>query len=722
MDLVEGVIERITFRSDDTLYTVARINTREGREVTVVGPMPSAVVGQAVRVTGTWVTHKDYGKQFKLEKVETLAPATLVGIQRYLGSGLIRGIGPATAANLVKAFGLKTLEIIENQPDALLGVPGVGPKKAERISQAVAEHKAVQEVMVFLQSHGVSPAFAARIYRRYGDKSIEIVSRNPYQLADDVFGIGFRTADKIAREVGIAPDSPHRAASAVKYWLSRSADAGHCFCEHPELVEAVCTELDVSSAIIESAISSLQAQGEVFIEDDAVYLAPFYHAERGVASRLHEISHSSMWQLDQCDEGQLEDAQKRAGIHLGEAQRRGVESSFASGVMVLTGGPGTGKTTTLRIMIDLFEARNMKVLLAAPTGRAAKRLTEASGRQARTIHRLLEFEPGEGGWRFGRGLANPLECEALVVDEVSMIDTLLMYNLLKAVKPGCRLILVGDVDQLPSVGAGNVLRDIIDSGVINTAHLDEVFRQAPGSMIVENAHKVNRGEFPVLRGANDFMFIEEPDPEKAAAAVVNTVARRLPYKLNCNAIDDIQVLSPMRRSVTGVDNLNDLLREALNPSRNGVPELRGGGSSFRRGDKVMQIRNNYERRVWNGDMGRVVWVDTEEGQVRVRYSDVEGDRDVVYDQADLDELVLSYCVSIHKSQGSEYTAVVIPVSTQHYVMLQRNLIYTAITRAKKMVVLVGTKKALAIAISRATVHGRKTRLADRLRQVSERTS
>jgi len=716
LDTVEGVIERVTFRNDETTYTVARVTGRDGHEVTAVGPMPTAVVGQAVRIHGTWVSHKTYGKQLKVEQVETIAPATLVGIEKYLGSGLIRGIGPATAKNLVKAFGLDTLAIIERNPEALLNVAGVGPKKAESIKRAVEEHRAVQEVMVFLQSHGVSPAYAAKIFRRYGDRSIEVVSRNPYQLADDVSGIGFRTADKIAREVGIAPDSPHRAASAVKYWLSRSADEGHCYRPREDVLAAVAAELEVDGARVDDAIEALRVQGQVFVEDEAVYLAPFFHAERGVAVRLTELAHARMWELEKVDGAAIGSVEESAGIRLGRAQREAVERAFVAGVMVLTGGPGTGKTTTLRVLIDLFEARKMKVQLAAPTGRAAKRMAEATGRRSRTIHRLLEFEPGEEGWRFGRGPANPLDCDAVVVDEVSMIDILLMYNLLKAIKPGCRLLLVGDADQLPSVGAGNVLRDIIASGVVPVVHLDEVFRQAPGSMIVSNAHRINRGEFPEFRGADDFYFVEEPDPERAAAAVVGLVTQRLPRRLQCDPVDDIQVLSPMRRSVTGVDNLNTLLREALNPPRAALPELRGGGGTFRRGDKVMQVRNNYERRVWNGDMGRVVWVDAEECQIRVRFSDPEGDRDVVYDQGDLDELVMSYCVSIHKSQGSEYAAVVLPVSTQHFVMLQRNLIYTAVTRAKRMVVMVGTKKALAIAIRRAEVGQRRTGLARRLKE------
>jgi len=717
---VEGVIERVTFRDEQTLYTVARVKRADGTEFTAVGPMPTAAAGQAVRIHGLWVNHKTYGRQLKVERVETVTPATLVGIERYLGSGLIRGIGPATARNLVKAFGLKTLEVIERRPELLLEVEGIGPKKAERIKQAVAEHKAIQDVMVFLQAHGVSPAYAARIYKTYGNRSIEVVRENPYQLADDVSGIGFRTADKIAREVGIAPDSPHRAAAAVKYWLSRSADEGHCYSPRADVVKAVGDELQVPPALVEEAIESLKGQGQLFIEEDRVYLAPFFHAERGVAMRLSEIAGARMWELDRLDPALIGQIEEATGIHLGDAQRKAVEQAYSCGVTILTGGPGTGKTTTLKVLLGVFEARRMKVMLAAPTGRAAKRMAEATGRRAKTIHRLLEFEPAEDGWRFARGPANPLDCDALIVDEVSMIDILLMYNLLKAIKPGCRLVLVGDADQLPSVGPGNVLRDIISSRVVPVVHLNQVFRQAAGSMIVENAHRINRGEFPLLRGATDFFFIEEPDPERAAGAIVSLVAQRIPRRLGCDPVDDIQVLAPMKRSVTGVDNLNAMLRQALNPPHPARPELKGGGNVFRRGDKVMQIRNNYERRVWNGDVGRVVWGDPEECQVRVRFTDPEGDRDVIYDQADLDELVMAYCVSIHKSQGSEFEAVVVPVSTQHFVMLHRNLIYTAVTRAKRLVVLVGTKKALAIAIRRADVGKRRTGLARRLQEIGNR--
>jgi len=425
-----------------------------------------------------------------------------------------------------------------------------------------------------------------------------------------------------------------------------------------------------------------------------------------------------MWTLDTLSEEELAQVQARAGIRLADQQRAAVMKAFQTGVMVMTGGPGTGKTTTLRLIIDLFEARKMRVLLAAPTGRAAKRLSEATGRPARTIHRLLEFGPGEDGWRFGRGTASPLECDLLVLDEVSMVDISLMYSVLKAVRPGSRLVLVGDVDQLPSVGPGNVLRDIIDSGIMPTVVLNEVYRQAPGSMIVTNAHRINRGEFPLFRGARDFFFIEAEDPDRVVQSVVATVTSKLPRHLGCDPVDDVQVLSPMKRSAAGVDNLNAVLRDALNPRLPGVSEIRCRGSAFRRGDKVMQIRNDYDRLVWNGDMGKIVRIDAEEGEVVVRFSEPEGDRDVLYSQDELDELALSYCVSIHKSQGSEYPAVVVPVTTQHYVMLQRNLLYTAVTRARRTVVIIGTKKALAIAVRNASMLQRQTMLALRLREAT----
>jgi exodeoxyribonuclease V alpha subunit len=700
---------------------VARIKTDDGI-VTAVGPFSSATPGQAVRLTGSWVVHRSYGRQFRVEQMEIVAPATLKGIERYLGSGLIRGIGPVTAKRIVQHFKMDTLEVIESRPEALLEVPGIGPKRASQIARAAQEHKSIQKVMVFLQSHGVSPTYAVKIYKRYGDDAVGVVSQNPYQLADEIYGIGFKTADKIAREVGVDKDSPYRIDSGIKYWMAKAADDGHCYSEAEDVVREVAHELDVSEDLVKDGLVRLQRSSDIFREgESSVWLGPFYHSERGVAQRLYELNHGRMWQLESLSQEELDKAQAHTGLSLGAQQRNAIVRAFQCGVMVLTGGPGTGKTTTLKLMIDLFEARGLRVLLAAPTGRAAKRLSEASGRSAKTIHRLLEFEPGEEGWRFARGVSSPLECDVLVVDEMSMVDILLMHNMLKAVKPGTRLVLVGDVDQLPSVGPGNVLRDIIDSGAVETVVLDEVFRQAPGSMIVSNAHRINRGEFPHLRGARDFFFINEEDPEKVAEAVVHTVKSRLPRYLKCSPIHDIQVLSPMRRTVTGVDNLNMMLRDALNPPRQGVSELKYGATLFRRGDKVMQVRNNYERRVFNGDMGLIVRIDPEEGEVVVRYPEAEYDRDVTYLQDELDELVLSYCVSVHKSQGSEYPAVVVPVTTQHYVMLQRNLIYTAVTRAREVVVLVGTKRALAIGIRNASLLKRRTMLAERLRELAGAT-
>jgi exodeoxyribonuclease V alpha subunit len=719
LDRVEGVIERVTYRDENSLFTVARIKQDDGQVVTAVGPFPTASPGQAVRASGTWVTHKDYGNQLRVDHVETIAPVTLVGIEKYLGSGLIYGIGPVTARRLVRQFGLDTLDVIEKNPEALTDVPGIGPKKAERLIRALEEHRAVQKVMVFLQSHGVSPSFAVKIYRHYGEAAVDIVSRNPYRLADDIYGIGFKTADKIARDVGIEKDSPHRVRAGVKYWLAEASDEGHCYVELEQFISEVGPRLDVEDSLVRSSIASLMDEGEVFLEDgNRLYLAPFYHSERGVARALAELVSARMWALDGITQAELDEAQARAGITLDERQRQAVCAAFQSGVLVLTGGPGTGKTTTLKLMIGLFEMRNLKVLLAAPTGRAAKRLSQATGRPARTLHRLLEFGPAEEGWRFGRGVSSPLECDAIIVDEMSMVDILLMYHLLKAIKPGTRLILVGDADQLPPVGAGNVLSDIIRSGAVETVVLDRIFRQPTGSMIVVNAHRINRGEMPLFRGATDFFLVEEEDPEQVARTVVDTVSRRLPGYLKCDPIDDIQVLSPMRRTATGVDNLNRLLRDALNPARSGASEIQFGSLVFRRGDKVMQVRNNYDRRVWNGDMGRIVRVDSEEGEVTVRFPEADGERDVVYCQHDLDELVLSYCVSIHKSQGSEYPAVVVPITTQHYVMLQRNLLYTAVTRARRMVVIIGTKRALGIAVRNAEISQRRTWVAQRLNEAA----
>ena len=711
---IDGTVERITYRDETSLFSVIRFKLTKGELTTAVGLFPSVYVGQTLRLMGEWTSHKSYGKQFKVQDVEEVTPNTLVGLEKYLGSGMINGIGPVYAKKLVNTFGIETLQVIDRTPEKLLEIEGIGEKKAEKIVKAVREHKSVSKVMVFLQGNGVSPAFAIKIYKAYGDGALDVVKNNPYKLADEIFGIGFRTADKIAANLGIDGNSPQRIMAGIKYILATNAENGHCYVEKSQLTEEVSSELEVEANDVLNAINELSVTNQIILEDDAVYLALYYYCERGVANKVAELAQAIPKSLSFTIEDQVS-LDKELHIKLGEKQFEAVESSISAGVFVLTGGPGTGKTTTIRAIINLFEKEKKKIYLAAPTGRAAKRLSEASRKDAKTIHRLLEFELGPEGWNFKRNSENPLACDVLIVDEVSMVDIVLMYHLLRAVKLGTQVILVGDVDQLPSVGPGNVLKDIILSGKVDTVALNHVFRQAAQSHIVSNAHRINQGMMPYVPDKpKDFFFVSEEDPELVVDKIRYLVTKTIPDRFNLDPIDDIQVLSPMRRTSTGVDNLNVLLKETLNPHTANTIELRYAGSSFRLGDKVMQIKNNYEKMVWNGDSGRIVKIDTEDGEVVVRYPENYGDRDIVYQQKELDELTLSYCVSIHKSQGSEYPCVIIPVTTQHYIMLQRNLIYTGITRGKKAVVLVGTKKALAMAVKNGTVSLRRTRLCNRI--------
>lgn len=742
MSSIRGTVERVTYRNEETCYTVAKLRRDGARAVdaltTVVGVFPFITPGETLKLEGEWVSHPEYGLQFRVSRAETVVPATINGIEKYLGSGLIKGIGPVTAQRLVRHFGLETLGVIEKQPERLTEVDGIGPKKAEVIRRGFAEQKEIQNVMVFLGEYGVSPTYAVKIFKRYGNDAINVVRQNPYRLADEIFGIGFKTADKIANKLGVEPASIARVAAGVRYFLNQRAEDGHVFYPAKELAAEAAKMLDAPEERVGEALEGLGREGVIIREGMRVYLAPFYHCERGVAERLGRLARVVPRPL-RVDLGrELSGLGDRAGggvgIALAPGQRRAVETAIGRGVVVLTGGPGTGKTTTVRCIIRIFEAHGLKVLLAAPTGRAAKRLSEATGREAKTLHRLLEVGFGATGIEFGRNEVNPLDADAVIVDEVSMVDIVLMYDFLKAIRPGTRLILVGDADQLPSVGPGNVLRDIIESGVVAVVKLQEIFRQARDSMIIVNAHRVNRGEFPLLNnrratggedGAQgrpgDFFFIEEGDPERVAETVVGLVARRIPGYLRCHPIEDIQVITPMRRTVTGVDNLNTALREALNPPAPGKVEIRHGMSVLREGDKVMQIRNNYNKMVFNGDIGRVEHIDEEDRVVVVAYPDSEGGRGgaggarrVEYEQHELDELVLAYAISVHKSQGGEYPVVVMPVTTQHYMMLQRNLLYTGITRAKRLVALVGTKKAIAIAVKNTRTDSRYTALAEAL--------
>ncbi|MGE5554209.1 MAG: ATP-dependent RecD-like DNA helicase [Betaproteobacteria bacterium] len=727
-----GTVERLTFNNPDTQYVVLRLRLEGGGQATVVGCFPPPAIGEEASFTGEWVSHPTYGRQFRAAYYELKRPSTLAGIERYLASGVIKGIGPAMAARLVEHFGLATLEVMEKEPHRLREVPGIGPAKAEAIRQALTRQAGVREVMVFLQGHGIGPLTAARIYRTYGAEAVRFLRENPYRLAEEVFGVGFKTADRLARSLGLPSDAPARVEAGLVYLLRQCAGEGHLYFPLHQLVREGAALLAVEPERVLAGVEAAAGRGLVVREPlgrpeegeeppefppEGVYLSQFYHAEREVAARLLALARFPLPSLF-LGSTTLAEATAEGDLRLAREQQTALEMALESGVLVLTGGPGTGKTTILRQLIRLFGTAGVSVLLAAPTGRAAKRLSEATGEEAKTVHRLLEYTYAEGqGMRFQRNLDRPLEAGAVVVDEASMLDLPLAYHLLRAIRPGTRLILVGDVDQLPAVGPGNVLRDLIESGVVPTVRLTQVFRQAAQSLIVTNAHRINAGRYPELpQGEGEFVHVPAGNPDEATAAVVELVASRLPAAYGFDPVDDIQVLAPMRRGESGVDNLNRLLQEALNPPRPGLAELRLGPETvFRLGDKVMQIRNNYQKGVFNGDIGRIIDLDPEEGALLVEFAGV-AEGPVPYDRPELDELVLSYAITVHKAQGSEYPAVVLPLLTQHYLMLQRNLLYTAITRARRQVTLVGSSKAIAMAVRNNRRERRYTRLAERLRQ------
>ncbi|NLZ93894.1 MAG: ATP-dependent RecD-like DNA helicase [Firmicutes bacterium] len=721
MQRLEGIIERITYYNEETLFLVARLRTDDGQLHAIIGNMPCFSVGERVNLEGEWTQHKTFGSQFKVQRYEVEAPQNERGIRNFLASGLIKGVGPVTAEKIVEHFGVEALKIIEEEPERLCEIDGIGSKKAAMIAKSLQERQEIMKIMTFLQGYGVSIGYASRIYRKYGEETVIRVRENPYRLAQEVYGIGFKTADKIALEMGLAPDSPQRMQAALLYKLYEAQEQGHVYLPQQELikrvVEALTTkEQTVAASAVEQQLESLAKNKYVVLDtaqsEVAVYLFPLYYAECYVAERLLQIAQCQVSYTTLKNIAWSQD-----GLSLAAAQRQAVNKALETGLLVITGGPGTGKTTTIRSLITIFHANGLEVLLAAPTGRAAKRMTEATGIEAKTIHRLLEYAQTEAegsGFAFQRNEDRPLKAHVLIVDEASMIDLPLFYHLLRALPQGCKLILVGDMDQLPSVGPGNILRDIITSEAVPVVRLEQIFRQSHQSMIVSNAHRVNSGQMPELGNSEDFFFMQESDPEKILSLILDLCSQRLPRFKNRDAIADIQVLSPMRRHLLGVDNLNLKLQEALNPPASYKPELKYGNTIFRLGDKVMQVRNNYQKEVFNGDVGRITYINREDGEIIVLYPDSTGARDVIYEQAELDELVLAYATSVHKSQGSEYPIVVLPVVTQHYILLQRNLLYTAITRAKELVVLIGTKKALAIAVHNNKVETRYTGLAMRL--------
>lgn len=709
MDYLSGVIERITFVNEENGFSVVKIKSKGFSDlVTAVGNMASVNVGAVVSLRGEWKYDSKFGRQFNVYHYEESIPATVAGIEKYLGSGLIKGIGPVNAKRIVKVFKEDTIRVIEEEPDRLIEVPGIGKKRVEMIKEAWQNQKEIKNVMLFLQSHGVSTAFAVKIFKTYGSDSIKIVKENPYRLADDIWGIGFRTADKIAQNMGYDKESYARIRSGIMYALNEFANDGHCFAKKDELVNKASELLGVELEKVETAIQHMLEEKSVIMEeDDAVYLPPFYYSEVGVARRIREIIETkSMYSFYNFD-GIIEDLQRECNIQYDEVQIEAIRKAVVSKFMVLTGGPGTGKTTTTLAIIKVFQKLGATVLLAAPTGRAAKRMSEATGMEAKTIHRLLEYSPQDG---YKKNDDNPLECDVLIIDETSMIDIILMYNLLKAVSNNTVVILVGDVDQLPSVGAGNVLKDIIESGMVTVVRLMRIFRQAMGSAIVTNAHKINHGEYPVLKGGknSNFFFIEEEDPEKIVELVRELCSKRLPGYYKINPLNDIQVLCPMQKGVVGAQNLNTVLQETLNPCD---ISIKYGGTIYKLNDRVMQIKNNYDKNVFNGDMGIITDIDQEEKTVRIKFDDAE----VEYDVTELDEVTLAYAVTVHKSQGSEYNFVVAPFTMQHYMMLQRNLLYTCVTRAKKVLVLIGSKKALGCCIRNSRSMDRNTKLAQRLK-------
>ena len=737
MEILNGSIERITYYNAENGYSVLRLRPEHGRFpaadrqglVTITGNLPELQPGEHVTLQGQWVNHPKHGLQFQVEICEQTMPATVAGIRRYLGSGLIKGIGPRLAERIVAQFGLQTLEIIESDPERLLQAPDIGQKRARLIAAAWQEQKQVQQIMLFLHSHGVSTNLAIKIYKQYGDQSLAIVQNDPYRLSQDIFGVGFKTADRLAQALGLAADHPGRIEAGVEYALSEMSNEGHVYAPQGPLIDraAVLLELDVPTIL--PALDRLAAKGRIQrellpssnaasaqsphamgeIKADfllpAVYLMPFYHGEIGVSDRLRALANH--WPTRLSD---LPPAFIHPDTSLSAEQQEAVRRALSSPVSVLTGGPGTGKTTAVRSLIEALEMAHKKYALASPTGRAAKRLSQATGRPASTIHRLLNYSPGEG---FKYRTGNPLPIDFLVVDEASMLDLLLANHLLKALEPGVHLLLVGDVDQLPSVGAGDVLRDIIASGIAPVTRLSVIFRQAFDSDIITNAHRINRGQFPVFnKESRDFFLFPAETPEEAGNWVQELVCGRIPNKFGLRWEDEIQVLSPMYRGPAGVTVLNERLQSALNPPGALKPEKKLYGQTFRPGDKVMQIQNNYDKDVYNGDIGFIRAIDTLNQTLTVDY---EGQQ-VNYDWTESDQLVLAYAISVHKSQGSEFPAVIIPLVTQHYLMLQRNLLYTAITRAKAVCVLVGSRKAIHIAVQNNKVAQRFTALHWRLSQ------
>ena len=737
MEIIEAFADETVFRNEENGYTVLVVKAGKSR-VSAVGIMPPIAVGEKLRITGDWTEHPVYGRQIKVQSIEIEKPTTLSGIEKYLSSGMIRGIGPATAKLLIRAFGEETLDVLYSQPEKLLDVPGIGQKRAQMIQESYAEQAQQREAMVFLQSYGVTPALAVKIYKRYGENVRQVITRNPYRLVEDVEGIGFKTADRIAASLGIEQSSEYRLSAGVKYTLSEAtAGAGHCYLPRPELALAarrlLGSDADTIDRTIDSLILSHDISAQILPCDSgeevvALYLPSTYRAESEVARRLREMIDAMPDSMASDLTAQIDELERIEGLAFHTQQRQAIETAVTHGMTVITGGPGTGKTTIIKCIIKLLSMHG-DVALAAPTGRAAKRMSEACGMEAKTLHRLLEYGGEEGD--FARSEDNPLEIDTLIIDEMSMVDIFLMRSLLRALVPGTRLIMVGDADQLPSVGAGNVLRDILDSGVIPSVRLTEIFRQDEKSMIVYNAHRINRGESPRLNAkGSDFFFERAVSPSDAAKRIVTLCSARLPGFLNLDPVRQMQVLSPTKKGECGVWMLNQLLQAEFNPPASGKHERVRGDTTFREGDKVMQTRNNYQLKwkkdgaigiedgqgVFNGDIGFVTFIDPQEHVMEVQFDD---ERTATYEGGDVDDLELAYCISVHKSQGSEFPVVIMPAVGGPPMLLTRNLFYTAVTRARRMVMIVGRENAIEQMIANVNTRRRYSALCWRLKQIMD---
>ena len=734
---VEGNVEEIIFHNEDNAYTVAILETPEDI-ITIVGNIPLIREGERLKISGSKIVHPTYGEQLKVESYELVSPTTLTGIEKYLASGLIPGIGPKTAQKIVHEFGIDSLEVLQYAPERLREIPGLGHKRIEKIADSFREQREMKESMVFLQQYDITPALGVKIYKKYGGETIQKLRENPYRLSEEVIGVGFKLADNIARSMGVDRLSDYRINAGIKFTLKEISRDGHTYLPKEELIQRSTGLLGADKEMIEQAIMNLALRGEIQLEnigeDTAVYSMINYHAETNVSKRIIALSQGEKKDLELEMETEIENLEEENDIELASNQKQAIREAIENGLLVITGGPGTGKTTTINSIIQVFENQELKIMLAAPTGRAAKRMSEATGKEAKTIHRMLEYGYADEtlGMMFGKDDGEPLETDVIIIDEMSMVDIILMNNLLKAIMPGTRVILVGDIDQLPSVGAGNVLKDIIESQIVKVVELNEIFRQAQESMIIVNAHKINHGEPPLVNAkGKDFFFLEETKPKDVLDRVLEVTRDRLPKWNDYDPIKDIQILSCSRKGDVGVNVLNKRLQEHLNPPSKFKEEKTFGDIIFRTGDKVMQIRNNYKTKweliednrivekgegVFNGDFGFITELDNEESELVVVFDD---GRQVIYSFKQLDELVLAYATTIHKSQGSEFPVVIVPIFWGPPILLTRNLLYTAITRAKEIVVLVGDKRCLGYMIGNNKITDRYSGLRSRLSRAME---